>query len=247
LSDDGFAEFYQRTFAQVLSTTIMASGHRGDAEDAVQEAYIVALRRWALVGGYDAPEAWVMKVALRRLWRSQRRHRHGEQLVVTVPPDATPEETAYAHEVLGALATLPPPVRIAMVMCAVLGWTQAEVAEVLQVPRNTIANRIFRGRAKLAAQLGMTGQVTGVRDPLVPSQGPVARFAVLEEDPVGESLARAESWLRVGIEAEPDAAGRIWALVMESASVPEEGRGQREPWRLIRRLAPGRHARDLDG
>jgi hypothetical protein len=31
---------------QVLSTTIMASGHRGDAEDAVQEAYIIALRRW---------------------------------------------------------------------------------------------------------------------------------------------------------------------------------------------------------
>jgi hypothetical protein len=75
----------------------------------------------------------------------------------------------------------------------------------------------------------------------------VARFAVLEEDPVGESLARAESWLRAGIEAEPDAAGRIWALVMESASVPEEGPGQREPWRLIRRLAPRRHARDLDG
>jgi RNA polymerase sigma-70 factor, ECF subfamily len=247
LSDDGFAEFYQRTFAQVLSTTIMASGHRADAEDAVQEAYIIALRRWALVGGYEAPEAWVLKVALRRLWRSQRRRRHAEQLAVTVPPDATPEETAYAREVLGALATLPPPVRIAMVMCAVLGWTQAEVAEVLQVPRNTIANRIFRGRAKLAAQLGMTGQVTGVRDPLVPSQGPVARFAVLEEDPVGESLARAESWLRAGIEAEPDTAGRIWALVMDSATAGEEGRGQPEPRRRIRRLAPRRHARDLDG
>ena len=55
------------------------------------------------------------------------------------------------------------------------------------------------GGTKLAAQLGMTGQVTGVRDPLVPTQGPVARFAVLAEDPVGESLARAESWLRAGI------------------------------------------------
>jgi RNA polymerase sigma-70 factor (ECF subfamily) len=247
LSDDGFAQFYQRTFAQVLSTTIMASGHRGDAEDAVQEAYIIALRRWALVGEYDAPEAWVLKVALRRLWRSQRRRRHAEQLAVAVPPGATPEETAYAREVLGALATLPPPVRIAMVMCAVLGWTQAEVAEVLEVPRNTIANRIFRGRAKLAAQLGMTGQVTGVRDPLVPTQGPVARFAVLAEDPVGESLTRAESWLRAGIEAEPDAAGRIWALVMESASLPEEGSGQPEPRRLMRRLVPRRHARDRDG
>jgi RNA polymerase sigma factor (sigma-70 family) len=248
VSDDGFPEFYQLTFAKVLSATIMASGHRGDAEDAVQEAYMIALRRWALVSGYDAPQAWVLKVALRRLWRSQRRRRQAEQLAVTVPPDATPDETAYAREVLGALATLPPPVRIAMVMCAVLGWSQAEVAEVLQVPRNTIANRIFRGRAKLAAQLGITGQVTGVRDPLVPSQGPVARFAVLEEDPVGESLARAESWLRAGIEAEPDAAGRIWALVMEPATAGDEGGGQPALRRLIRRLALGRHAReDFDG
>jgi Zn-dependent protease with chaperone function len=83
LRDDGFAEFYQRTFAEVLSATLMASGHRGDAEDAVQEAYIIALRRWAEVGEYDAPEAWVLKVALRRFWRSQRRHRHAEQLAVT--------------------------------------------------------------------------------------------------------------------------------------------------------------------
>lgn len=256
MNDDGFAEFYQRTFARVLSTTIMASGQRGEAEDAVQDAYIIALRRWGVVGGYDAPEAWVLKVALRRVWRSQRRHRAGEQLAVTVPPAATPEETAHAREVLGALATLPPPIRIAMVMCAVLGWSQAEVAEVLGVPRNTIANRIFRGRTKLAAQLGMSGPVSGVRDPLVPTQGPVARFAVLEEDPVGEALARAESWLRAGIEAE-GAADRIWGRVVDGASlaeaesdpgpVSEEGSDRPQRWRLVRRLVPGRRPRDLDG
>jgi RNA polymerase sigma factor (sigma-70 family) len=247
VSDDDFARFYQRTFARVLSTAIMASGHRGDAEDAVQDAYIIALRRWDQVGSYEAPEAWVLKVALRRLWRGQRRRRAGEQLAVTVPPGATPEETAYAREVLAALATLPPPVRVAIVMCAVLGWSQAEVAEVLQVPRNTIANRIFRGRAKLAAQLGMSGQVSGVRDPLVASQGPVARFAVLEEDPVGEALARAESWLRAGIEAEPDAAGRIWAQVSSAAVVPEESGGEPRRRSLLGRFAPGRRGRDLDG
>lgn len=251
MSDDGFAEFYQRTFARVLSATLMASGHRGDAEDAVQEAYIIALRRWAEVGRYDAPDAWVLKVALRRLWRSQRRHRHAAQLAVTVPPGASPEETAYAREVIGALATLPPPVRIALVMCAVLGWSQAEVAEVLQVPRNTIANRIFRGRAKLAAQLGMTEQVTGVRDPLVPTQAPVARFAALAEDPMGEALTRAESWLRAGIEAEagPGAAiGRIWAQVTESAAATEKGPEQPSPRRLLGRLAPRRRGgEDLDG
>ena len=76
----------------------------------------------------------------------------------------------------------------------------------------------------------------------------MARFAVLAEDPVGESLTRAESWLRAGIEAEPDAGARIWAQVMESATAPEEAPGQPGPRRsLIRRLAPRRHQKDADG
>jgi hypothetical protein len=118
------------------------------------------------------------------------------------------------------------------------------------VPRNTIANRIFRGRAKLAAQLGMTEQVTGVRDPLVPTQGPVARFAALAEDPVGEALTRAESWLRAGIEAEPEPgpAGRIWTQVIESATAGEGVPDQPTPRRLLGRLAARRRGgADLDG
>jgi RNA polymerase sigma factor (sigma-70 family) len=240
MSPQGFDEFYARTFAKVLSVAIMASGSQAEAEDAVQDGYLAALRRWDEVGGYEKPEAWVLKVAMRRLWRSRRAHRRkDQQLELTVPPQATPDETASAREVLGALASLPADVRIAIVACAVLGWTQAELAEVLDVPRNTIANRIYRGRAMLRLQLGLAGQLPGERDALVAAPRLAAHFVVPDEDPMDAMLVRAERWLRAGIEAEPETAEWIREQVAaEAAAAP--GRVWRRPWRLIGHWPGGR-------
>ena len=236
MSPHGFDEFYARAFPGVLAAAILASGNRRDAEDAVQDAFIIALRRWDEVAGYDAPDAWVRKVSLRLLARSGGRQRRGEQwmLEVKVPPQATPAETAHAREVLAALATLPAPVRIALIACTVLGWTQPEAAEVLGVPRNTIANRIFRGRAMLARRLGMDREIAGAGDPLVPGLGPVARFTVLDEDPLGISLARLADWLRDGIESDPDAAFRSWTRIVDPAAAPRS-LSQPSRWRFARR------------
>jgi len=240
MSPQGFDEFYTRTFSKVLSVAIMASGSRFEAEDAVQDGYLAALRRWDQVGGYERPEAWVLKVALRRLWRSRRRRRREDQpLELTVPPQATPDETAHAREVLGALASLPADARIAIVTCAVLGWTQAELAEVLNVPRNTIGNRIFRGRAMLRARLGLVGQLPGERDALVAAPRLAAQFAVPDDDTVDAMLMRAERWLRAGLEAEPETAEWIREQVARQAAAAS-GRQWRHPWRAIGRWTAGR-------
>jgi RNA polymerase sigma-70 factor (ECF subfamily) len=240
MSPQGFDEFYARTFTKVLAVTIMATGNRFEAEDAVQDGYLAALRRWEKVGDYERPEAWVLKVAIRRLWRSRRRHRRKDHpLELTVSPQATPEETANGREVLGALANLPVDVRIAIVNCAVLGWTQAELAEVLDVPRNTIANRIFRGRATLRMQLGLVGQLPGGRDALVAAPRLAANFAVPDDDPVDAMLVRAERWLRAGLETEPEAAERIRERVARHAAAAS-GRQWRHPWRAIGRWKAGR-------
>jgi RNA polymerase sigma factor (sigma-70 family) len=238
LSPQGFDEFYARTFNKVRSVVIMADGSRFEAEDAVQEGYLAALRRWDQVGGYEKPEAWVIKVALRWLRRSRRR-RDDQPLELTVPPQATPDETAHAREVLGALAGLPADVRIAIVTCAVLGWTQPELAGVLGKRRNTIANRIYRGRLMLQAQLGLVGQFPGERDALVAAARVAAQFAVPDDDPVDAMLVRAERWLRASLEAEPETAERIREQVARQAAAAP-GRRWRHPWRAIGRRTAGR-------
>ena len=234
MNPQGFDEFYTKTFARVLSVVIMASGSRLEAEDAVQDGYLSALRHWEQVGGYEQPDAWVIKVALRRLWRSRRAHQRKRQpLELTVPPQAAPDETAHAREVLSALAGLPADVRIAMITCSVLGWTQAELAEVLDVPRNTIANRIFRGRAMLRVQLGLAGTLVGEQDALVAAPRRAEWSVVPDDDPVDGLLLQAERWLRAAVEAEPETAEWIMEQVTRQAAAPPSR--WRHPGRTVSR------------
>jgi RNA polymerase sigma-70 factor (ECF subfamily) len=225
MSSRDYEQFYARTYARVLSSVIMASGDRINAEDAVQDAYAKALRKWDDVGGYDAPEAWVTKVAVRQLWKNTRPQRRERLwLEVTVPPMSTPQESAEAREVLSALATLPLNVRAALVLCRVLGWPQQEIAEMFGVPRATIANRILRGQAMLTKLLGMAAPAQGAREPLVPAPRPVAQWAIPEEDPLNAALARTLRWLHAGIEAEPRALEEARARIESLADPAVSGR-----------------------
>lgn len=239
MSSREYEDFYAETYARVLSSVIMASGDRINAEDAVQDAYAKALRKWDEVSGYDAPEAWLTRVAIRQLWKTAR-PRRAEQLwlKVTVPPMSTPEESAEAREVLSVLATLPLNVRAAVVLCRVLGWPQQEIADIFGVPRATIANRILRGQAMLTKSLGMAPQVRGAREPLVPAPRPVAQWAIPEEDPLSAALARTMRWLQAGIEAELgtmyEARTRIESLA--NTAEPARRRGG-VLWRLRKRLS----------
>jgi RNA polymerase sigma factor (sigma-70 family) len=227
MSTADYEEFCLRTYAKVLSAVILASGHRDDSADAVQEAYVKALSRWDEIGGYEAPEAWVTKVAIRQVWRSRRPRRREARvpLEVTVPPMSTPEQTAEAREVLAALTTLPANMRMALVLCCVLGWPQQEVADMCGVPRATVANRILRGRASLLQMLGMARPASGTREPLVPAPRPVPlSLGIPDEDPLAAALIRTRRWLCAGIEAEPETASRARDLA-GSPSAGDSGHG----------------------
>src|SRR5689334_10676943 len=70
---EDFPAFFARTGSGMIAKAILLSGHRQEAEDAVQEAYTEALRSWHRIGAYDSPEAWVYKVMSQRLWAASRR------------------------------------------------------------------------------------------------------------------------------------------------------------------------------
>lgn len=64
VSDAGsFADFYAATRLRLLRVLIVTAVSLGDAEDALQEAYIRTARRWTRVSRYDNPEAFIRRVA----------------------------------------------------------------------------------------------------------------------------------------------------------------------------------------
>ncbi|RKN43446.1 SigE family RNA polymerase sigma factor [Micromonospora endolithica] len=154
---DGFDDFYRGSRQRLLGFVYVLTGDLGEAQDAVQEAYIRAWQRWSTVGGYDDPEAWVRVVASRiavSRWRNLRSRaraylRHGA--VESVPGPGT--DTLAVVE---AMRRLPEEQRVAIALYYLVGMPVADVARETEAPVGTVKARLSRGRVALAGLLAVS-------------------------------------------------------------------------------------------
>ena len=75
---------FRSEFGRAVALLARVLGDIGLAEDAVQDAYLAALRRWPADGVPDNPRAWIVAVArnraIDRLRRDRVLERHTEEL-----------------------------------------------------------------------------------------------------------------------------------------------------------------------
>ncbi len=131
------------------------------SEDAVQEALIAAAAQWPRDGMPANPRGWLVHVALRRMSdhvRAELARRHREDIVVSLaPPEVQLIESSDDHDdTLVLLFTCCHPAlsdasAIALTLRAVGGLTTAEIARAFLVPETTMAQRISRAKATIAA------------------------------------------------------------------------------------------------
>jgi RNA polymerase sigma factor (sigma-70 family) len=145
---------------QVLGALVRRYGHFDTAEDAVQEALIAAAARWPEDGVPDAPRAWLIRVASRKLTdllRSEQARQRREGVVAqrTLPEEwLAPAADHPARESDDTLVllflcghpSLSPASQIALTLRAVGGLTTAEVARPFLVPEATMTRRITRAK-----------------------------------------------------------------------------------------------------
>jgi RNA polymerase sigma factor (sigma-70 family) len=219
-----FRTFFERSCPSMLARALLIAGHRQDAEDAVQQAYVEALRRWERLGRYDSPDAWVYKIVKQRLWGAARRRTwlRPVGLEVSRPPTASPEQTAHARAVLATLATLPRRQRQVIVLHCLHGMTQQDIADELGITRSAVAGSVLKARRNLEKVLGMTSDEHPGGDPLIPAARRTSLPAgVSAADQLATSLRETEAWLRAGIEADAATLQRIRSQVMASAAKDE--------------------------
>ena len=125
-----------------------------DADDASQQVFLVAHRRLADIAP-ETEQAFLLQTALRvaaEFRRSLKRRREDdhEDLPVLVDTAASPEELAdrrKARTVLDrALEAMPMGLRQAFVLFDLEELTTAEVANILHIPKGTVASRLRRAR-----------------------------------------------------------------------------------------------------
>jgi RNA polymerase sigma factor (sigma-70 family) len=151
----------------VLGVLVRRHGDFDEAEDALQEALLAASTAWPLHGVPDNPTGWLVTTASRRLvetWRreSARRRREEDDARREVPagdPVRGTDDT-LALLVLCCHPCLTPPAQVALTLRAVGGLTTAEIARGLLVAEATVAQRISRAKARIAAAGAVFAQPT---------------------------------------------------------------------------------------
>jgi RNA polymerase sigma-70 factor (ECF subfamily) len=149
-----FDEFTAEHYARVLRTVALAIGDRGPAEDAVQEAFLVAFRKWRTVRTMASPESWVLVVAInaeRRRWRRTPVIANAEVDVIATPDHASGVSTAVS--VRDALAQLTARQRAAVVLRYLADLPIAQIAEALGCAQGTVKATLHQALAKLRVEL----------------------------------------------------------------------------------------------
>jgi RNA polymerase sigma factor (sigma-70 family) len=146
---------------QVLAALVRRHGRFDLAEDATQEALIAAARQWPVEGVPVNPRGWLIAVATRRLIDALRaeasRARREEIAQAQEPPpgsDVPDEDDTLTLLFLCCHPELSPPSQLALTLRAVGGLSTAEIATAFLVPEATMAQRISRAKATIAAAGG---------------------------------------------------------------------------------------------
>jgi len=158
----GSGEHLLRELApQVLGAVVRRYRDFAAAEDAVQEALLVAATKWPDEGVPDNPRAWLIQVAGRRMadqLRAEAARRRRETAVmdetlreepVAPAPDERPEGEQDDTLLLLFMCCHPALTRssaIALTLRAVGGLTTGEIARAFLVPEATMAQRIIRAK-----------------------------------------------------------------------------------------------------
>lgn len=143
------------------------SGNRDVAEDLVQETFMRAWRFLDSLESDAAAKSWLTTICrrenARRFERKQLDYSDVEMDTIATEReefDARPEVIALRN----ALRSLPAKYREPLILQVIEGYTLDEIATMVDLPRNTVATRLFRARQKLKSIL--EGEDPGIANEL---------------------------------------------------------------------------------
>ena len=152
------AAVFRTEYGKAVAVLVRMLGDIDLAEDAVADAFAVAVQRWPGEGAPPSPAGWIITTArnraidqLRR--ESARAHKHTEAAIMHVPAEPV-EESAVPDDRLRLIFTcchpaLARPAQVALTLRLLGGLTTPEIARAFLVPEATMAQRIVRAKAKI--------------------------------------------------------------------------------------------------
>lgn len=155
MSEEFVAEVFRAEYGRCVATPTRLLGDISLAEEAVADAFVVALEQWTAPP--PNPGGWIVVTARRRAIdrlrrESSREAKHAMAALLSANDDAPPEEVgAVRDDRLRMLFTcchpaLAPEARIALTLRLLGGLETPEIARAFLVPEPTLAQRIVRAK-----------------------------------------------------------------------------------------------------
>ncbi|HVB94382.1 MAG TPA: RNA polymerase sigma factor [Acidimicrobiales bacterium] len=154
-------EIYRREYGRSVATLVRSFGDIDVAEEAVQEAFLVAIERWPETGLPPNPGGWITTTArnraIDRLRREASRHdRHAHATLLHDSQQPSEPVGPVTDDRLRLIFTcchpsLAPGAQVALTLRLLGGLQTPEIARSFLVPEATMAQRLVRAKRKISA------------------------------------------------------------------------------------------------
>ncbi|MFD2700917.1 RNA polymerase sigma factor SigZ [Paenibacillus shunpengii] len=152
-----------------------------DAEDIVQDVFIMASQGLAQLKDEEKCRAWIYQIARNRIADYYRRHRKTEELTDMAEPEK--DEACYsAREAIegmkSILKKMPDKYREAVELADLKGIPQKELSEFLELSYSGTKSRVQRGREMIKAMMTSCCEIETDR------YGNIIEYRVVKDEPV---------------------------------------------------------------
>ncbi|MFF9120574.1 RNA polymerase sigma factor [Streptomyces massasporeus] len=152
------AAVFRAEYGRAVAVLVRHLGDIDLAEEAVQDAFTTAVRRWPETGVPPSPAGWIITTArnraIDRLRRESSRDARHAEAARLYAPDTPAEEGPVHDDRLRLIFTcchpaLAPQARVALTLRLLGGLSTAQIARAFLVPEPTMAQRLVRAKAKI--------------------------------------------------------------------------------------------------
>ena len=161
-----FGQLVERFQAEAYGLAYYHLGHREDALDVAQQAFLAAYLHLDSLADPARFGGWLARIVANECLRWHRRRRPALSLDVpaladlqdgqAMSPERAAEHGELHQDLNRALLALPRPQRLALTLYYVAGMRYRQITEVVELPITTVKGRIQEGRKRLRRILGPT-------------------------------------------------------------------------------------------
>lgn len=169
-----FGAITEKYYRRIYNLICYQVGDPDEAADLTQETFVKAFRAFAGFKGESRVSTWLWRIALNLCKSSYRKRARRERVIAlsldadipledgemgrefadwSVCPESIIQTRELRSEVQRAIQMLPPPYRVAVILCDLEGCSYQEIADIMEISVQAVKSRIHRGRRMLRQKL----------------------------------------------------------------------------------------------